>query len=197
MGARGGAGPACRPAGSQAIPHMSFFFEGTKKLTNKATLWYVPLSLKNVDKVLEVPPVVVRRPCPLFPGRGRGGGASLMKVGGMGEGCPFIQRRPERLAWALQIPDPSWRALVRGKMGNRTVQVTSLGETTVLGRQAETALFQPLSLSHRVHFLPWFLSFGFFSGQTRLYVKRLRHVHAQVPHCRQARGAGIPRGRLG
>uniref|UniRef100_A0A287D7M0 Cytosolic acyl coenzyme A thioester hydrolase n=1 Tax=Ictidomys tridecemlineatus TaxID=43179 RepID=A0A287D7M0_ICTTR len=31
---------------------------GTKKLTNKATLWYVPLSLKNVDKVLEVPPVV-------------------------------------------------------------------------------------------------------------------------------------------
>lgn len=33
---------------------------GTKKLTNKATLWYVPLSLKNVDKVLEVPPIVVR-----------------------------------------------------------------------------------------------------------------------------------------
>ncbi|XP_045155150.1 cytosolic acyl coenzyme A thioester hydrolase [Echinops telfairi] len=31
---------------------------GTKKLTNKATLWYVPLSLKNVDKVLEVPPVM-------------------------------------------------------------------------------------------------------------------------------------------
>lgn len=40
---------------------MLFFSEGTKKLTNKATLWYVPLSLKNVDKVLEVPPVVVRR----------------------------------------------------------------------------------------------------------------------------------------
>ncbi|KAL0583262.1 Cytosolic acyl coenzyme A thioester hydrolase [Plecturocebus cupreus] len=35
---------------------------GAKKLTNKATLWYVPLSLKNVDKVLEVPPVVVRCP---------------------------------------------------------------------------------------------------------------------------------------
>ncbi|EHB16675.1 Cytosolic acyl coenzyme A thioester hydrolase [Heterocephalus glaber] len=34
---------------------------GTKKLTNKATLWYVPLSLKNVDKVLEVPPVVYSR----------------------------------------------------------------------------------------------------------------------------------------
>ena len=163
---------------------MSFFFEGTKKLTNKATLWYVPLSLKNVDKVLEVPPVVVRRP-------------HFSQAGGMGEGRPFVQRRPERLAWALQIPDPSWRALVRGKMGNRSVQVTSLGETTVLGRQAETALFQPRSLSHRVHFLPWFLSFGFFSGQTRLYVKRLSHVRAQVPHCRQARGTGIPRGRLG
>lgn len=34
---------------------------GTKKLTNKATLWYVPLSLKNVDKVLEVPPIVYFR----------------------------------------------------------------------------------------------------------------------------------------
>ncbi|XP_036316817.1 cytosolic acyl coenzyme A thioester hydrolase isoform X2 [Pipistrellus kuhlii] len=34
---------------------------GTKKLTNKAALWYVPLSLKNVDKVLEVPPVVYSR----------------------------------------------------------------------------------------------------------------------------------------
>lgn len=34
---------------------------GTKKLTNKATLWYVPLSLKDVDKVLEVPPVVYSR----------------------------------------------------------------------------------------------------------------------------------------
>ncbi|KAL1764125.1 cytosolic acyl coenzyme A thioester hydrolase isoform X2 [Sigmodon hispidus] len=34
---------------------------GTKKLTNKATLWYVPLSLKNVDKVLEVPPISYSR----------------------------------------------------------------------------------------------------------------------------------------
>lgn len=98
-----------------------------------------------------------------------------------------MQRRPERLAWALRIPDPPWRALVRGKMGNRTVQVASLGDTTVLGRQAETSLFQPCSLSRHVHFLPWFLSFGFFSGQTHLYMKRLRLVHAQVPHCRQAR----------
>ncbi|KAM9431985.1 cytosolic acyl coenzyme A thioester hydrolase-like, partial [Clarias gariepinus] len=28
-----------------------------KKLTNKATLWYVPLSLQNVDKIIEVPPI--------------------------------------------------------------------------------------------------------------------------------------------
>lgn len=28
-------------------------------MTNKATLWYVPLSLKNVNKVLEVPPIQV------------------------------------------------------------------------------------------------------------------------------------------
>ncbi|XP_039519708.1 cytosolic acyl coenzyme A thioester hydrolase isoform X3 [Pimephales promelas] len=30
---------------------------GAKKVTNKATLWYVPLSLKNVDKIIEVPPI--------------------------------------------------------------------------------------------------------------------------------------------
>ncbi|KAJ6666122.1 hypothetical protein lerEdw1_001026 [Lerista edwardsae] len=30
---------------------------GTKRTTNKATLWYVPLSLHNVHKVLEVPPI--------------------------------------------------------------------------------------------------------------------------------------------
>uniref|UniRef100_A0A7M4FY35 palmitoyl-CoA hydrolase n=1 Tax=Crocodylus porosus TaxID=8502 RepID=A0A7M4FY35_CROPO len=34
---------------------------GAKKVTNRATLWYVPLSLKNVDKVLEVPPVQYMR----------------------------------------------------------------------------------------------------------------------------------------
>lgn len=66
MGARGGevsTPPAVCPGtllSPQAITHV-VFSEGTKKLTNKATLWYVPLSLKNVDKVLEVPPVVVRR----------------------------------------------------------------------------------------------------------------------------------------
>ncbi|XP_044206725.1 cytosolic acyl coenzyme A thioester hydrolase isoform X1 [Thunnus albacares] len=30
---------------------------GTKKLANKAALWYVPCSLQNVDKITEVPPI--------------------------------------------------------------------------------------------------------------------------------------------
>ncbi|XP_037629163.1 cytosolic acyl coenzyme A thioester hydrolase isoform X2 [Sebastes umbrosus] len=30
---------------------------GAKKLANKAALWYVPCSLKNVDKVMDVPPI--------------------------------------------------------------------------------------------------------------------------------------------
>ncbi|KAJ4934850.1 hypothetical protein JOQ06_007631 [Pogonophryne albipinna] len=30
---------------------------GVKKLTNKAALWYVPCSLKNVDKIIDVPPI--------------------------------------------------------------------------------------------------------------------------------------------
>nr|XP_056721127.1 cytosolic acyl coenzyme A thioester hydrolase isoform X2 [Euleptes europaea] len=30
---------------------------GVKKVTNQATLWYVPLALQNVHKVLEVPPI--------------------------------------------------------------------------------------------------------------------------------------------
>lgn len=30
---------------------------GAKKMTNKAALWYVPCSLKNVDKIMEVPPI--------------------------------------------------------------------------------------------------------------------------------------------
>ncbi|XP_014807591.1 PREDICTED: cytosolic acyl coenzyme A thioester hydrolase isoform X1 [Calidris pugnax] len=34
---------------------------GAKKVTNKATLWYVPLSLKNVNKVVEVPPIQYAR----------------------------------------------------------------------------------------------------------------------------------------
>ncbi|XP_053307828.1 cytosolic acyl coenzyme A thioester hydrolase isoform X4 [Spea bombifrons] len=32
-----------------------------KRLTNRATLWYVPLSLTNVDKVTEVPPIEYER----------------------------------------------------------------------------------------------------------------------------------------
>uniref|UniRef100_A0A493TEC4 Acyl-CoA thioesterase 7 n=1 Tax=Anas platyrhynchos platyrhynchos TaxID=8840 RepID=A0A493TEC4_ANAPP len=34
---------------------------GAKKVTNKATLWYVPLALKNVNKVVEVPPIQYAR----------------------------------------------------------------------------------------------------------------------------------------
>ncbi|XP_074163899.1 cytosolic acyl coenzyme A thioester hydrolase isoform X12 [Sminthopsis crassicaudata] len=34
---------------------------GARRVTNKAALWYVPLSLKNVDKVLEVPPLSYTR----------------------------------------------------------------------------------------------------------------------------------------
>lgn len=32
---------------------------GAKKLANKAALWYVPCSLQNVDKIMEVPPIKV------------------------------------------------------------------------------------------------------------------------------------------
>ncbi|XP_058245725.1 cytosolic acyl coenzyme A thioester hydrolase isoform X1 [Hemibagrus wyckioides] len=35
---------------------------GAKKMTNKATLWYVPLSLKNVAKIIEVPPIEYSSP---------------------------------------------------------------------------------------------------------------------------------------
>ncbi|KAG8434233.1 hypothetical protein GDO86_012562 [Hymenochirus boettgeri] len=34
---------------------------GAKRVTNRATLWYVPLSLTNVDKVIEVPPIEYER----------------------------------------------------------------------------------------------------------------------------------------
>ncbi|KAM4651700.1 cytosolic acyl coenzyme A thioester hydrolase isoform 2-T2 [Discoglossus pictus] len=34
---------------------------GDQRLTNRATLWYVPLSLTNVDKVIEVPPIEYER----------------------------------------------------------------------------------------------------------------------------------------
>ncbi|XP_027023029.1 cytosolic acyl coenzyme A thioester hydrolase isoform X1 [Tachysurus fulvidraco] len=35
---------------------------GARKMTNKATLWYVPLSLQNVDKIIEVPPIKYSNP---------------------------------------------------------------------------------------------------------------------------------------
>ncbi|XP_051509780.1 cytosolic acyl coenzyme A thioester hydrolase-like isoform X2 [Myxocyprinus asiaticus] len=35
---------------------------GAKKWTNKATLWYVPLSLQNVAKIIEVPPIEYSSP---------------------------------------------------------------------------------------------------------------------------------------
>ncbi|XP_052459523.1 cytosolic acyl coenzyme A thioester hydrolase-like isoform X3 [Carassius gibelio] len=35
---------------------------GAKKLTNKATLWYVPFSLQNVAKIIEVPPIEYSSP---------------------------------------------------------------------------------------------------------------------------------------
>lgn len=33
---------------------------GAKKLANKAALWYVPCSLQNVEKIMEVPAIKVR-----------------------------------------------------------------------------------------------------------------------------------------
>ncbi|XP_073512793.1 cytosolic acyl coenzyme A thioester hydrolase isoform X2 [Phyllobates terribilis] len=35
---------------------------GAKRMTNRATLWYVPLSLTNVDKITEVPPIQYEKP---------------------------------------------------------------------------------------------------------------------------------------
>lgn len=32
---------------------------GAMKLANKAALWYVPCSLQNVEKIVEVPPIKV------------------------------------------------------------------------------------------------------------------------------------------
>lgn len=38
---------------------LMFTFTGATKMTNRAALWYVPFSLKNVDNVTEVPPIKV------------------------------------------------------------------------------------------------------------------------------------------
>lgn len=54
------AGPGPQPCRRHSHP-LSHSPSGAKKVTNKATLWYVPLSLKNVNKVLEVPPIQVGR----------------------------------------------------------------------------------------------------------------------------------------
>ncbi|XP_061114047.1 cytosolic acyl coenzyme A thioester hydrolase isoform X1 [Conger conger] len=35
---------------------------GAKKVTNRATLWYVPFSLKNIDKITDVPPIEYSSP---------------------------------------------------------------------------------------------------------------------------------------
>lgn len=35
------------------------FGAGGKKLANKAALWYVPCSLQNVNKIMEVPSIQV------------------------------------------------------------------------------------------------------------------------------------------
>ncbi|MBN3306780.1 BACH hydrolase, partial [Amia calva] len=39
----------------QVIVLAENILTGAKKVTNKATLWYVPFSLQNVDKIIEVP----------------------------------------------------------------------------------------------------------------------------------------------
>ncbi|XP_069598508.1 cytosolic acyl coenzyme A thioester hydrolase isoform X2 [Ranitomeya imitator] len=44
---------------------------GTRRMTNRATLWYVPLSLTNVDKVTEVPPIQYEKPSQEEEGRKR------------------------------------------------------------------------------------------------------------------------------
>lgn len=48
------------PFPKDAFCKLCMSFSGAKKLTNKATLWYVPVSLQNVDKIIEVPPIEVR-----------------------------------------------------------------------------------------------------------------------------------------
>uniref|UniRef100_A0A8C4WRM3 Acyl-CoA thioesterase 7 n=1 Tax=Eptatretus burgeri TaxID=7764 RepID=A0A8C4WRM3_EPTBU len=41
----------------QAVVTAENLLDGKKRLTNKASLWYVPLSVKSPDKVLPVPPM--------------------------------------------------------------------------------------------------------------------------------------------
>ena len=130
--------PTCPVPCALPTPSLTWFFfsEGTKKLTNKATLWYVPLSLKNVDKVLEVPPVVVRRPLLLSGGRWQRlhGRRRTAAVGTGGRVC-----RPDTsVEWGVPVWDlragfihvgnvlvdtppggPFLMSLTRGKAGGR------------------------------------------------------------------------------
>lgn len=124
------------------------------------------LSLKNVDKVLEVPPVVVR-PCPLFPGRGQGG-PSLRRFRGIGRESLHTEKA-RKLAWVLQIPDPLGGPWSEARWGNRTVQVASLGRLLSWGDRLRHLCFSPAISPARVHFLPWFLSLLGFSD---------RHIYA-------------------
>lgn len=55
----GCAAPAAPCAQGRHHAHAALPLPGAKKVTNKATLWYVPLALKNVNKVVEVPPIQV------------------------------------------------------------------------------------------------------------------------------------------
>lgn len=88
-----------------AITHVVLSSKGTKKLTNKATLWYVPLSLKNVDKVLEVPPVVVRRP------------PSVSLWGQLGEATQVSQESSLRdQAWVCQPEMPVEQVSLKGSL---------------------------------------------------------------------------------
>uniref|UniRef100_A0A7N4PH54 Acyl-CoA thioesterase 7 n=1 Tax=Sarcophilus harrisii TaxID=9305 RepID=A0A7N4PH54_SARHA len=54
-----GAATSCRA--KKVRPRPPSRSAGARRVTNKAALWYVPLSLKNVDKVLEVPPLAYTR----------------------------------------------------------------------------------------------------------------------------------------
>lgn len=52
---------SCKIPSLPAVQEFNLFSvtAGAKKLANKAALWYVPCSLQNVDKVMDVPPIKV------------------------------------------------------------------------------------------------------------------------------------------
>ncbi|XP_024904303.1 cytosolic acyl coenzyme A thioester hydrolase [Pteropus alecto] len=67
---------------------------GIMKLTNKATLWYVPLSLEDVDRVLEVPPVVYSRQEQEQEGRRRYEAQKLERMGNKWRDGDIVQPVP-------------------------------------------------------------------------------------------------------